>query len=57
MIARSADQQRRNVHELGGNDMKTLHSFKEFGWVAFWVAATVFLFAVFIPTINRSLNL
>lgn len=40
-----------------GDDMKTLHSFKEFGWVIFWVAATIFLFAFFIPTVNRALNL
>jgi hypothetical protein len=37
--------------------MKTLHSFNELGWVAFWVAFCVFLFAIFIPTLNRALNL
>ena len=41
----------------GAKNMKMLHSFKEFGWVAFWVAFCVFLFAVFIPTVNRALNL
>lgn len=37
--------------------MKTLHSVKELGWVAFWVAFCVFLFAIFIPSVNRALNL
>lgn len=37
--------------------MKTLHAFNELGWVAFWVAFCVFLFAIFIPTVNRALNL
>lgn len=37
--------------------MKTLHSFNELGWVTFWVAFCVFLFAIFIPTVNRALNL
>jgi hypothetical protein len=36
--------------------MKTLHSINELGWVAFWVAFCVFLFAIFIPTVNRALN-
>jgi len=33
------------------------HKVKELGWVSFWVAFIIFLFAIFIPTINRSLNL
>jgi len=37
--------------------MKTLHSFNELGWVAVWVAFCVFLFAIFIPIVNRALNL
>jgi len=37
--------------------MKMLHSYKEFGWVAFWVAFAIFLFAIFIPSVNRALNL
>lgn len=37
--------------------MKTLHSVREFGWVAVWVAFAIFLFAIFIPTVNRALNL
>lgn len=57
MIAGSADQQRQTMQNREGDDMKTLHSFKEFGWVIFWVAATIFLFAFFIPTVNRALNL
>jgi hypothetical protein len=57
MIAASADQQRQTMQNREGDDMKTLHSFKEFGWVVFWVGATIFLFAFFIPTVNRALNL
>ncbi len=34
-----------------------LHSVRELGWVAGWVAFIIFLFAVFIPTVNRALNL
>lgn len=33
------------------------HQVKELGWVSFWVAFIIFLFAIFIPTVNRSLNL
>jgi len=40
-----------------GTRMKTLHSFNELGWVAVWVAFCVFLFAIFIPIVNRALNL
>jgi hypothetical protein len=55
-IVGSADQQRPE-QKREKNNMKTLHSFREFGWVVFWVAATIFLFAGFIPTVNRALNL
>jgi hypothetical protein len=34
-----------------------LHSVRELGWVAGWVAFIIFLFAIFIPTVNRALNL
>lgn len=37
--------------------MKTFHSANELGWVAFWIGFIIFLFAVFIPTVNRALNL
>lgn len=42
--------------EKGGDNM-ALHQVKELGWVSFWVAFIIFLFAFFIPTVNRSLNL
>ncbi len=34
-----------------------LHKVNELGWVAGWVGFIIFLFAIFIPTVNRSLNL
>jgi hypothetical protein len=34
-----------------------LHKVNELGWVAAWVGFIIFLFAIFIPTVNRSLNL
>jgi len=34
-----------------------LHKVNELGWVSFWVAFIIVLFAFFIPTVNRSLNL
>jgi hypothetical protein len=34
-----------------------LHSVRELSWVAAWVAFIIFLFAIFIPTVNRALNL
>ena len=37
--------------------MKFFHSVSELGWVGFWVGFIIFLFAVFIPVVNRSLNL
>lgn len=33
------------------------HQVKELGWVSFWVAFIIALFAFFIPTVNRALNL
>jgi hypothetical protein len=43
--------------EKKGGDNMALHQVKELGWVSFWVAFIIFLFALFIPTVNRSLNL
>jgi hypothetical protein len=40
----------------GGKDM-ALHKVNELGWVAAWIGFIIFLFAIFIPTVNRSLNL
>jgi hypothetical protein len=34
-----------------------LHQVKELGWVSFWVVFIIGLFAFFIPTVNRALNL
>ncbi len=34
-----------------------LHKVNELGWVSFWIAFIIFLFAFFIPAVNRSLNL
>lgn len=53
---------RREAHRDGvarkkGGDNMALHQVKELGWVSFWVAFIIFLFAFFIPTVNRSLNL
>jgi hypothetical protein len=53
---------RREVHRDGvarkkGGDNMALHQVKELGWVSFWVAFIIFLFAFLIPTVNRSLNL
>jgi hypothetical protein len=53
---------RREAHRDGvarkkGGDNMALHQVKELGWVSFWVAFFIFLFAFFIPTVNRSLNL
>jgi hypothetical protein len=28
----------------------------ELGWVAFWICFIIFLFSIFIPTVNRALN-
>jgi hypothetical protein len=40
-----------------GGDNMAFHKVKELGWVSFWIAFIIFLFAIFIPTVNRSLNL
>ena len=40
-----------------GGDNMALHKVNELGWVAAWVGFIIFLFAIFIPTVNRSLNL
>jgi hypothetical protein len=34
-----------------------LHKAQELKWVVLWILVTVFVFAIFIPTINRALNL
>jgi len=34
-----------------------LHQVKELGWVSFWVVFIIALFGIFIPTVNRALNL
>jgi hypothetical protein len=43
--------------EITGGDNMALHKVNELGWVAAWVGFIIFLFAIFIPTVNRSLNL
>ncbi len=48
---------RDRVARKKGGDNMALHQVKELGWVSFWVAFIIFLFAFFIPTVNRSLNL
>jgi len=34
-----------------------LHKVEELKWVVLWILVTIFVFAIFIPTVNRSLNL
>lgn len=34
-----------------------LHKAEELKWVVLWILVTVFVFAIFIPTVNRALNL
>jgi hypothetical protein len=36
---------------------KMLHKAQELKWVVLWILVTVFIFAIFIPTVNRALNL
>jgi hypothetical protein len=43
--------------KITGGDNMALHKVNELGWVAAWVGFIIFLFAIFIPTVNRSLNL
>ncbi|CAN2532639.1 hypothetical+protein [Methylocapsa aurea] len=34
-----------------------LHKVEELKWVVLWILVTIFVFAIFIPTVNRALNL
>jgi len=42
---------------IWGEIQMALHKVNELGWVSFWVAFIIVLFAFFIPTVNRALNL
>jgi hypothetical protein len=57
MILGSAAAQRKKRQKWSIRTMKLFHSPRELGWVAAWVGFIIFLFAIFIPTVNRSLNL
>lgn len=40
-----------------GRNIQMLHKVEELKWVVMWLLITIFVFAVFIPQVNKALNL
>jgi hypothetical protein len=55
-VRRLRDAAWTNFQKTGG-EARMLHKVEELKWVVLWILVTVFVFAIFIPTVNRALNL
>jgi hypothetical protein len=56
-VTRSVHENRIRRETKQGGASEMLHKVEELKWVVLWVLVTVFVFAIFIPTVNRALNL
>lgn len=67
VVTRGVLAQKQSVRRLRGaawtnfkkreEKARMLHKVEELKWVVLWILVTVFVFAIFIPTVNRALNL